>query len=467
MVRNKLDLQTTDIPISQIYRTNIRFDASSYDTAGSEAKKIIKNSGLSLASISEISENCFYPKRFKRNFVKKNSPKAIGFIGSSEMLDINPVPRKFLSEHLTDTASLKVNEHDVLISRSGTIGNISIINKTLSQFLFSEHSIRIQSKNYSSYIAIFLKSEIGQAILKSKIFGSVVNQIEPEDINDIKLPIPDKNILARIHELVTESNNLIDTSNKLEDNAHKKLLRALDIENNLIETQELTTQSVKLKDLNYRFDASYHNPVINSIMEKWSTNPCIDKVITLKNLSSEIILPGRFKRTYVDKDHGALFIGGKQIWQLDPNNKKYLSLHFHKERIQQQLTLKENMILVTCSGTIGKVAFVPKHWEGWTANQHIMRINTANEMMAAYIYQFLRSEVGKCFILKHTYGSVVDEIDDRHLAEVEIPILTSQSLIEEISNDTLKSKELRSKAYFLQQEAMDIFNTKVITKPFS
>lgn len=40
-------------------------------------------------------------------------------------------------------------------------------------------------------------------------------------------------------------------------------------------------------------------------------------------------------------------------------------------------------------------------------------------------------------------------------------------IIEEISNDTLKSKELRSKAYFLQQEAMDIFNTKVITKPFS
>lgn len=102
--------------------------------------------------------------------------------------------------------------------------------------------------------------------------------------------------------------------------------------------------------------------------------------------------------------------------ELDPSNKKYLSLSQHGERIEKQLELHENMTLITCSGTIGKVALVGRHWEKWAANQHIIRIVPASENIAGYLNIFLASEYGYHLITRYTYGAVIDEIDATHVS---------------------------------------------------
>ena len=55
------------------------------------------------------------------------------------------------------------------------------------------------------------------------------------------------------------------------------------------------------------------------------------------------------------------------------------------------------MILVTCSGTIGKVSIVPQHWESWTVNQHVLRVVSKNPFHGL-IYTWLNSEYGKALI---------------------------------------------------------------------
>ena len=89
------------------------------------------------------------------------------------------------------------------------------------------------------------------------------------------------------------------------------------------------------------------------------------------------------------------------LHELDPSNKKYLSLSQHGERIEKQLELHENMTLITCSGTIGKVALVGRHWEKWAANQHIIRIVPASENIAGYLNIFLASEYGYHLITRY------------------------------------------------------------------
>ncbi|MEZ5470619.1 MAG: restriction endonuclease subunit S [Marinicella sp.] len=113
------------------------------------------------------------------------------------------------------------------------------------------------------------------------------------------------------------------------------------------------------------------------------------------------------------------------------------------------------MIAVTCSGTIGKVNIIPKHWANWTLNQHVMRIVPANLDVAYYIFCWLNTEFGKELITRHVYGSVVDEIDDRHLSKVEIPILRNVNKQKEINDLVLQANELRYQAYLKEQEAID------------
>lgn len=180
------------------------------------------------------------------------------------------------------------------------------------------------------------------------------------------------------------------------------------------------------------------------------------------NVCAEIILPGRFKRVYVEEGYGRVFIGGKQLGELDPSNKKFLSLVHHKDRIAKQLEIHENMTLITCSGTIGKVALVGKQWENWTANQHIIRVVPASKQIAGYINVFLLSDYGHELITHYTYGSVVDEIDDNHVQQIPIPLLKNISVQDNINSLVLLANQKRYEAYNLEQQALEIMDQEVI-----
>lgn len=214
--------------------------------------------------------------------------------------------------------------------------------------------------------------------------------------------------------------------------------------------------------MNGRADASYHVPIVDAIVEHLKKYAAEVTTIGDERISSDVILPGRFKRVYVDEGYGRVFIGGKQLYELDPTNKKYLSLVHHADRIAKQLELHENMTLITCSGTVGKVTLVGKQWENWTANQHIIRVIPANNDVAGYISIFLSTDYGHELITRFTYGSVVDEIDDNHVKQIQIPILKNQGVQKKINNLALESNEKRYQAYLLEQEALKVLDEEVI-----
>ena len=120
------------------------------------------------------------------------------------------------------------------------------------------------------------------------------------------------------------------------------------------------------------------------------------------------------------------------------------------------------MTLITCSGTIGKVALVGKHWNNWTANQHIIRIVPADKNIAGYLNIFLASDYGKALITRFTYGSVVDEIDDNHVRQIAIPLLKNCEIQKKINDLALEANEKRYEAYLLEQEALNVMDKEVI-----
>ena len=62
------------------------------------------------------------------------------------------------------------------------------------------------------------------------------------------------------------------------------------------------------------------------------------------SLTNDIVLPGRFSRTYVDEENGVQFLGGKDIFQLTPKTEKFLSKVVHKKQIQGDLKISKNDI---------------------------------------------------------------------------------------------------------------------------
>lgn len=464
-------LKWCSVSLSEMVERGKRLEASVFDVEAKHAWELINSNKygcIPLLGVDSPVKKAHYGGRLKRNYVPKSHENVIGFIGSSEMLDIYPQPVKFMVDDQR-VSDLHITENTVLLSRSGTIGNVAFVNKTLSHFLVSEHAMRLECNDFSGYVYAYLKTKIGKKLVTSNIYGAVVDQIEPEHLVSIPIPNAPQALKQKIHDLITKSYELRDESNILIDEATKLLIEELhlpaieDFDVSLYKDgASVDTFNVKLSEMNGRADASYHVPIVDSIVEHLKKYAAEVTTIGDERISSDVILPGRFKRVYVDEGYGRVFIGGKQLYELDPSNKKYLSLVHHEDRIAHQLELHENMTLIACSGTIGKVTLVGKQWENWTANQHIIRVVPANTDIAGYISIFLSTEYGHVLITRFTYGSVVDEIDDNHVKQIQIPLLKNQEVQRKINDLALEANAKRYEAYTLEQEALRILDDEVI-----
>ncbi|WP_178371789.1 restriction endonuclease subunit S [Desulfitobacterium chlororespirans] len=366
---------------------------------------------------------------------------------------------------------MRVKKGQILVTCSGTIGKVALVSRTLDKQIFSHDLIRINVKNPADvgFIYAFLRSETGNTLLQTNRYGSVIQHIEPDHLADIPVPNPADKIKTKISDLVIRSYDLRDRSNELIDKATAMLVDALCLPpisklktERFCDEYETNNYNVKLSDLGGRLDGSYHLPITKAITAHLQRYAGELTTVGDERISKNIILPGRFKRVYVEKGQGRAFFGGKQLYELDPTNKKYLSLTQHGDRIKEQLELHENMILITRSGTIGKVTIVPKHWEHWVASEHIIRVIPASNEIAGYLSIFLASEYGYPLIRRFTYGSVVDEIDERHVAKIPFPLLKAKAVQDEIACIALEANAFRYEAYRLEQEALQIMNDEVI-----
>ena len=471
IVVNESPVKWCAVALSDVVARGKRLEASVFDVEAKQAYMLLthgKYPAVNLISKNGPVEKAYYGGRLKRHYVDETEPGSVGFLGSSEMLDCKPEPVKFMFNDV-ETADVRVKQGMVLISRSGTIGNVTYVGNTLSKFFVSEHAIRIECKDFPGYVYAFLKTKIGKLIVCSTQYGAVIQEIEPEHLATLPIPDAPAMLKKKIHDLIVRSYELRDESNDLIDQATALLIEELKLpEIDAFDVDlykkaaPVDTFSVRLSKMSGRLDASYHVPIVDAIIEHLKRYA--EEVTTVGDprISREVILPGRFKRVYVDEGYGRVFIGGKQLFELDPTNKKYLSNVHHGDRISRQLELHENMTLITCSGTIGKVALVGKHWENWAANQHIIRIVPASKDIAGYLNIFLASDYGKALITRYTYGSVVDEIDDSHVRQIAFPLLKNHEVQKKINDLALAANEKRYEAYQLEQKALRIMDNEVI-----
>ena len=463
-------LKWTAVGVREVFEQDYRLEASVYSNDGRQARKDLEQCKWDVVHLSdEFIEEAFYLGRFKRVYVEEKD--GVPFILPSQITEVYPKASKFISPTTNiDLKSTRVKKGQVLLTRSGTIGVVSYVSKTLENQSISDDVIRIETRPYyPGYVYTYLKSKIGRLLIETNNYGAVIKHIEPQHLNHIPIPNPPPILKQTIHNLIEESFKLRDESNELMDEAQALLKEAL----HLSDVEELQAEqvdhkagmlnySVPLSTLGNRLDASYHVPIVQAIEQHLEKTAKEVVKVGDNRISQSVILPGRFKRVYVEEGRGIVFFGGKQIYELDPSNKKYLSLVHHGDRIKNQLTLRENMIMITCSGTIGKVTIVPEHWEGWTANQHIIRVVPTNNEIAGYLYAWLSSNYAYPLITRHTYGAVVDEIDSKQVSDIAIPLLHDENIQQEINNKVLEANKKRAEAYNLEQEALTVLDEQVI-----
>lgn len=465
------DFKWTTINLQEVFETNYRLEAGVYGTEGRQAKQDLGRCKWDIVRLGDkFIKEAFYLGRFKRIYVEKKN--GVPLILPSQMTEIYPKANKFISPTSDiDIESIRVERGQVLLTRSGTIGVVSYVSKTLENQSLSDDVIRIKATEYPGYIYTYLKSRVGRLLVETNNYGAVIKHIEPDHLNAIPIPNPPSVIKQEIHNLIRESFKLRDESNELLDAAQVLLKEALELPpievlheqaNQFDKTVGVLNYSVSLSEIHGRLDGSYYVPIVDVIEQHIARTAGEIVKVGNSRISQSVILPGRFKRVYVEEGNGAVFFGGKQLHDLDPSNKKYLSIDQHEDRIGDDLKIHANTTLITRSGTIAKVSIAPKHWEGWIPNEHVIRVVPTDDEIAGYLYAWLSSNYAYPLIIRYTYGAVVDEINDDQVSEILVPLLRYQNIQREINDTVLEANRKRTEAYNLEQKALRVLDEKVI-----
>jgi type I restriction enzyme, S subunit len=445
-----------------LYKADSRFDAAAYSEGAFRALEEIEACGYPTESLGQLCGTIWHPvqtqarSNFKRIYTKPEH--GVPFVSSRNMFSLPLRPEKFLSRKMKKLDDLMIPRGWVLVSRSGTVGNVLFINKALEKCAISDHTIRIEPVGIpSGYLYAFLASRFGKAFISSSTYGSTVDELEPKHLAPISIPLPPKEIQQSIHKKILRAYALRDRANQLFDKAEQELYELLGI-NPFTEddVEYLGSESdprafeISSSELVDRLDATHHVPVVRSALHKLSQSKF--ELIQLGSKVKQVYVAPRFARIYVEKEFGTPLLQGSQLLSMRPYDMKYIS-NAKTQKIERWI-IQSGWVLVTCSGTIGRIAVSSSNQDGWAASQHILRIIPEdNSTHPGFLAAFLSTPYGQHQLKAKIYGGVVDELTAEDTEVILIPDVPYSEQIP-IGETVVRVYELRDEANAVEDEAI-------------
>jgi type I restriction-modification system DNA methylase subunit len=109
------------------------------------------------------------------------------------------------------------------------------------------------------------------------------------------------------------------------------------------------------------------------------------------------------------------------------------------------LRVKYGDLLVTRSGTIGRIAYVTKRLENAIVSDDMIRIRIEDENIRLYVYAYLHSYAGHDQMLRNEYGSVQQHLEPKHVAGILIPVPSAWDEVASIINAAKASIQARER----------------------
>jgi len=200
-----------------------------------------------------------------------------------------------------------------------------------------------------------------------------------------------------------------------------------------------------LADQGFRLDAS---PYLSGAYEARKLLERLPGTLPLHELTTGhgggIFNGPQFSRLYMnDPEYGVPFMGSTDMLEAD-----FTNLPLLHEKIAKQLgylEVKPGMTMITCSGTVGRTAYVRPDMAGFWSSQHTMKVNpNPDRVLPGYLYAFLSSRYGIPMIVNSAYGAIIQHIEPDHIARLPVPRFSS-GVEEEIHECVQMAADLRAR----------------------
>ena len=430
------------ISISTVPNNGYRIDPSLHLSEGVSVRAKLSICPYGLVPVSKCSSKIFIGNIFSRVFVG-DQEYGIPYLSASETVRADLETGRFLSKKQAAELNYLMLEKDwILITCSGTLGNVSYTNKNYCGKIATHDLIRIVPSNTTirkGCLFAFLASKYGYFQITQSQFGGVVKHINESQTGDILVPkFPDE-LQKDIDELVLEAARLREEATEDLKKAEKTFKRKADLRDLVTDDydyfghrsnqREVSCFTRSIQDIGTTtINAFNHSERIRKLKASMTC-----KIIPLKDALKE-------GRTYgtsglpnieVKPGHGIMLINQKDMFDNIVKGKWISSRGSDPENV-----LEYGEILIACDGTLGenelfcRAVFANEDLKGSYVSSHFLRLKVNDEIPSGYLYCWLNSDYGFRLIRNTQAGTKLCHPINKLFLDIPVPIVEKDSMLE-------------------------------------
>lgn len=208
---NFLESRIFDVMFSDI--SGCRFDCNYHTDYYRNCYAAIESGEYEVVSLRQISTNVLNGKEFREYSDFGFRYLRVTDLGKQGINNKNI--RRVNLEKIP--SSIRLTKNDLLISRSGSLGLVSIVTDELLSCVLSSHIFRVSlipEMVDPTFLEAVLRTEVGQFQFSQKNNGGVIPEINQSSLKQIKIPLPPLPLQRQISKEILDKRNQADQLRK-------------------------------------------------------------------------------------------------------------------------------------------------------------------------------------------------------------------------------------------------------------
>ena len=350
-----------------------------------------------------------------------------------------------ISNEVYNKLTLKLQMNDILIPRTGTLGNACVISEnhlpaSANQNLAVLRDIQTMLPHY---VAVVLCSKVGLLQINRNSTGNVQQWLNLDAIKGIKIPTATEKFQKEIQAIIKNSEKLLDESKNIYNCAEQLLTDYLKF---IVKKKTWKNSSVKMFgdsfNITGRLDAEYYHPKYDALFDllsKHTTAPLggTQGLVSIK----KSIEPG--SEAYLEE--GIPFI---RVCDVDKHEISTPPIMLSNDIVPniEDLYPKKDTILLSKDGSIGIAYKLEKDMKVVTSGALLhLTVKDSNVVIPDYLTLVLNSPIVQLQAERDCNGAVIQHWKPSDIEKVLIPILDT-SVQQEIASKVQESFRLRAES---------------------
>lgn len=436
----------TSLSASLVFGGDRRMEAENYLAGGYGLRLAMEARKAGWTRMGQLAQ-VWQPSRLKG--IQVSPEFGTPFLAATQVFDLRPVPRKFLSLDRTDSAAERfVTSGMILVTCSGSVGRATLAHKPHENILISHDLLRVEprEKKLWGWLYAYLRAPQTRAMMSAAQYGHIIKHLEVGHLNALPFPVLRDDLLEEFNGRVKD---ILDKRNR----AHALLQAAEELFSTAIgpvvpgknSEAGFTVRTAELFGQRRRLEACYHTPTATAILNRFAVLGL--PVEPLSTLTERIWWMTRFKRVFGDE--GVPYMSADELFSLNPAVTKRVLIE--QADNAEEYFVKAGWIVMACSGQVyglnGSVALMTEKQEKAFFSHDLIRIIPRPDLIRpGYLSLALgHPALGRPLVIRHAYGTSIPHLDPADVAAFPV-VRLGEALETNIADGIEEASALRAEA---------------------